>query len=117
MPQAQLVEDMETMILHENHRNQYVKIGTTLTARLRYEFIQFLRHHFEVFASSYDDMSGISPNVIYHKLSISHAYKPVLQKRRSYDAEWYEAMKTDVNKLLPSASSMRLPTRCGWPIL
>ncbi|KAI5345532.1 hypothetical protein L3X38_013409 [Prunus dulcis] len=36
-------------------------------------------------------MPGIAPEVISHKLSISPAYKPVRQKRRSYDAERYEA--------------------------
>ncbi|CAL2238121.1 unnamed protein product [Prunus armeniaca] len=44
-------------------------------------------------------MPGISPDVISHKLSISPVYKPVRQKRRSYDAEWYEAMRTEVDKL------------------
>ncbi|XP_016649719.1 PREDICTED: uncharacterized protein LOC107881130 [Prunus mume] len=53
----------------------------------------------EVFAWSYDDMPGISPDVISHKLSISTAHKPVRQKRRSYDAERYEAMRAKVDKL------------------
>ncbi|CAL8150709.1 unnamed protein product [Prunus armeniaca] len=44
-------------------------------------------------------MPGISPDVISHKLSISPVYKPVRQKRRSYDAERYKAMRTEVNKL------------------
>ncbi|BBG94714.1 Protein kinase superfamily protein [Prunus dulcis] len=44
-------------------------------------------------------MPGIAPEVISHKLTISPAYKPVRQKRRSYDAERYEAMRTEVDKL------------------
>ncbi|KAI5350813.1 hypothetical protein L3X38_003704 [Prunus dulcis] len=44
-------------------------------------------------------MPGIAPEVISHKLSISPAYKPVRQKRRSYDAKRYEAMRTEVDKL------------------
>ncbi|CAL2277642.1 unnamed protein product [Prunus armeniaca] len=44
-------------------------------------------------------MPSISPEVISHSLSISPAYKPVRQKRRSYDAERYEAMHTEVDKL------------------
>ncbi|XP_034198943.1 uncharacterized protein LOC117614289 [Prunus dulcis] len=44
-------------------------------------------------------MPGIAPEVISHKLSISPVYKPVRQKRRSYDAERYEAMRTEVDKL------------------
>ncbi|KAI5333918.1 hypothetical protein L3X38_024050 [Prunus dulcis] len=44
-------------------------------------------------------MPGIAPEVMGHKLSIFPAYKPVRQKRRSYDAERYEAMRTEVDKL------------------
>ncbi|CAL9009289.1 unnamed protein product [Prunus brigantina] len=44
-------------------------------------------------------MPGISPNVISHKLSINPSFKPVRQKRRSYDTERYEAMKAEVDKL------------------
>ncbi|CAL2277651.1 unnamed protein product [Prunus armeniaca] len=44
-------------------------------------------------------MPDISPEVIIHKLSISPAYKPMRQKCRSYDAERYEAMRTEVDKL------------------
>ncbi|CAL2239814.1 unnamed protein product [Prunus armeniaca] len=44
-------------------------------------------------------MLSISPDVISHKLSISPVYKPVRQKRRSYDAKRYEAMRTEVDKL------------------
>lgn len=77
MPNAQRVEDLETVVLHENHPKRCVKIDTTLTANLRSEFIQLLRHHSEVFAWSYDDMLGISHEVIHHKFSISRAYEHV----------------------------------------
>ncbi|KAM1470251.1 hypothetical protein ACFXTO_041323 [Malus domestica] len=44
-------------------------------------------------------MLGISPDIICHRLSIDPKTKPVRQKRRSYDAERYEAMKVKVEKL------------------
>ncbi|KAM1908622.1 hypothetical protein ACFX14_028108 [Malus domestica] len=44
-------------------------------------------------------MPGISPDIICHRLSIEPKTKPVRQKRRSYDAERYEAMKAEVEKL------------------
>ncbi|KAI5349842.1 hypothetical protein L3X38_002733 [Prunus dulcis] len=44
-------------------------------------------------------MPGIAPEIISHKLTISPAYKPVKQKRRSYDAERYDAMRPEVDKL------------------
>ncbi|CAL2232154.1 unnamed protein product [Prunus armeniaca] len=98
-PLAQLTEEMEKIMLNEEHPDRCVKIGTTLNPHLRMQFIDFLRHHAEVFTWSYDDMPGISPEVISHKLSISPAYKPIKQKCRSYDAERYEALHTEVDKL------------------
>ncbi|KAM2757034.1 hypothetical protein PS2_018826 [Malus domestica] len=44
-------------------------------------------------------MPGISPDIICHRLSINPKTKPVRQKRISYDAEWYEAMKAEVEKI------------------
>ncbi|CAL2247669.1 unnamed protein product [Prunus armeniaca] len=98
-PMAQPTEELETIILNEEFPDRWVKIGTNLDPDLRRQFVDFLRQHAEVFAWSYDDMPGISPDVISHKLSISPAHKPVRQKRRSYDAERYEAMRAKVDKL------------------
>ncbi|KAM2611831.1 hypothetical protein TB2_031882 [Malus domestica] len=44
-------------------------------------------------------MLGISSDIICHRLSIDPKIKPVRQKRRSYDAERYEAIKAEVEKL------------------
>ncbi|XP_034218821.1 uncharacterized protein LOC117630185 [Prunus dulcis] len=98
-PHTQPAEELETITLSDEQPDRQVRIGTRLTANLRTQFIDFLRHHSEVFAWSYEDMPGIAPDVISHKLTISSAYKPVRQKRRSYDAERYEAMRTEVEKL------------------
>ncbi|KAM1185751.1 hypothetical protein ACFX2G_015331 [Malus domestica] len=44
-------------------------------------------------------MPGISPDIICHRLSIDPKTKLVIQKRRSYGIERYEAMKVEVEKL------------------
>ncbi|CAL8083402.1 unnamed protein product [Prunus armeniaca] len=99
MPVVQPAEELETVVLNEDFPDRSVKIGTNLDPDLRRRFIDFLRQQAEVFAWSYDDMPGISPDVISHKLSIFTAHKPVRQKRCSYDAERYEAMRAEVDKL------------------
>ncbi|KAM2040086.1 hypothetical protein ACFX16_034064 [Malus domestica] len=76
-----------------------VKIGTTLVPPIRLALISFLQENTEVFAWSYEDMPGISLDIICHRLSIDPKTKPVRQKRRSYDAERYEAMKAEVKNL------------------
>ncbi|CAL8174205.1 unnamed protein product [Prunus armeniaca] len=79
-PVAQPSEELETVILNEEFPDRWVKIGTNLGPDLQRQFIDFFRQQAEVFAWSYDDMPGISPDVISHKLSISPAHKPVRQK-------------------------------------
>ncbi|XP_021833952.1 uncharacterized protein LOC110773737 [Prunus avium] len=75
-PVAQPAGDLETVALDERQPDRCVRIGTMLNTTLRAEFIQFLRQNSEVFAWSYNDMPGISPDIISHKLSISPAFKP-----------------------------------------
>ncbi|TQD91354.1 hypothetical protein C1H46_023033 [Malus baccata] len=76
-----------------------VKIGTTLSPPIWLALISFLQKNNEVFAWSYEDMPDISPDIICHCLSIDPKTKPVRHKRISYDAERYEAMKAEVEKL------------------
>ncbi|KAM1269147.1 hypothetical protein ACFX2H_001334 [Malus domestica] len=76
-----------------------LKIGTTLSPPIQLSLISFLQENTEVFAWSYEDMLDISPDIICHRLSIDPKTKLVIQKRRSYDAERYDAMKAEVEKL------------------
>ncbi|KAM1301132.1 hypothetical protein ACFX2H_012212 [Malus domestica] len=97
--QAQPVEELEKVSISKDYPDRMVKIGTTLSPPIRLTLISFLQKNTKVFAWSYKDMSGISPDIICHRLSIDPKTKPVRQKRRSYDAERYEAMKAEVEKL------------------
>ncbi|KAL5563407.1 hypothetical protein UlMin_033154 [Ulmus minor] len=45
-------------------------------------------------------MPGIDPSVIVHRLNIDPNFKPVKQKRRTFNAERYMAINTEVDKLL-----------------
>ncbi|KAM1254428.1 hypothetical protein ACFX13_029395 [Malus domestica] len=97
--QAQLSEELENVSISKDYPDRMVKIGTTLSPPIRLALISFLQENTKVFAWSYEDMLGISPDIICHCLSIDPKTKPVRQKRRSYDAERYEAMKAEVEKL------------------
>ncbi|CAL8168816.1 unnamed protein product [Prunus armeniaca] len=94
-----LRNDLELVTLDENIPDRQVRIGTSLSQELRSDLVPFLRLNSEVFAWSYNDMPGISPEIISHRLSINPAVRPVRQKRRAYDPERYEAMKAKVDKL------------------
>ena len=62
--------------------------------------MHFLKHNIEVFAWKQEDMGGINPAIITHKLNISPSFKPVKQKRRSFTPEKQKAINEEVNKLL-----------------
>jgi len=54
----------------------------------------------DVFAWSHEDMSGISPKVIQHRLNMDPEKKPVQQRRWVFAPEWNQAITNEVNKLL-----------------
>ncbi|KAM2230228.1 hypothetical protein ACFX1S_014657 [Malus domestica] len=97
--QAQPAEELENVSISKDYSDRMVKIGITLSPPIRLALISFLQENTKVFAWSYKDMPDISPDIICHRLSIDPKTKSVRQKRRSYDAERYEAMKAEVEKL------------------
>ncbi|XP_020422651.1 uncharacterized protein LOC109949950 [Prunus persica] len=93
------MEDLELVTLHDDIPDRQVRIGTSISPELRSDLVAFLRLNSEVFAWSYNDMPGISPDIISHRLSVNPAVRPVRQKRRAYDPERYEAMRAEVERL------------------
>ncbi|CAL2256617.1 unnamed protein product [Prunus armeniaca] len=94
------MRDLEKVQIDDNNLDWIVKIGAQLPPQIRDNLTNFLRENAEVFAWSYEDMLGIDPEIISHRLSIDLAFKPILQKRRAYDVEQYTAMKEEVDKLM-----------------
>ncbi|KAM2616680.1 hypothetical protein TB1_033165 [Malus domestica] len=70
--QAQPAEELEKVSISKDYPDRMVKIGTTLSPPIRLALISFLQENTEVFARSYEDMSGISPNIRCHRLSFDH---------------------------------------------
>ena len=70
-------EVLETVELVEGETARTTKIGMTLSLEMRTRLIQFLKENLDVFAWSHEDMPGISPKVIQHKLNVDPEKKPV----------------------------------------
>ncbi|KAE8701687.1 RNA-directed DNA polymerase (Reverse transcriptase), Ribonuclease H [Hibiscus syriacus] len=75
-----------------------VKIGTTLTIQIKQELINLLLEFKDIFAWSYQDMPGLSTDIVMHKLPISPKYKPVQQKLRRMRPEMLLQIKEEVIK-------------------
>ena len=94
------VEALETVALVEDGTTKTTRIGTTLSPEMRTRLIEFLKENLDVFAWNHEDMPGISPKIIQHKLKVDPERKPVQQKRRAFAPERDQAIAEEVTKLL-----------------
>ena len=94
------MEALETVELVEGEVTKTTKIGTKLSPEMRTRLIQFLKENRDAFAWSHEDMLGIAPEVIQHKLNVNPERKPVQQRRRVFAPEQVQAITDEVTKLL-----------------
>ncbi|XP_030923041.1 uncharacterized protein LOC115949919 [Quercus lobata] len=78
---AELVEELEEVILDDLRPEQTTRVGTLASWPVRQELTTFLRDNQDVFAWSYEDMPGIDPLIIFHKLNVSPSFSPIWQKK------------------------------------
>ena len=81
------VEALETVALVEDKPTKTTRIGTTLSPEMRTKLIEFLKENLDVFTWSHEDMPGISPKIIQHKLKVDLERKPIQQRRRAFAAK------------------------------
>ena len=67
-------ETIETVILEEG---KVLKIGTRIAEEVKQDLIELLREFKDVFAWSYQDMPGLSTDIVVHRLPIKEDCKPV----------------------------------------
>ena len=100
-------EELEPIQL-DDQPEHLVYIGSKLAKDVRHLLIHFLKQNIEVFAWKQEDMGGINPAVITHRLNISPSFKPVKQKRRSFTSERQKAINEEVNKLLQAKAILEV---------
>ena len=74
---AEPTEALENISLDEDDPGKSTKIGADLERKIKKDLIRFLRENIDVFAWSHEDMPGIDPSVITHRLNIYPSSKPV----------------------------------------
>ena len=92
-------EELEPVQL-DDQPDHLVYIGSKLAEDIKSPLIRFLKKNMKVFAWKQEDMGGIDPVVIAHRLNVSPSFKPVKQKRRSFTPERQKAINEEVDKLL-----------------
>ncbi|XP_025669918.1 uncharacterized protein [Arachis hypogaea] len=79
---------------------QCTYVGEALEGADRARLIHILRQNADLFAWTPDDMPGINPEVICHKLATDKTIRPVAQKKRTLGEEKKQAALEETQKLL-----------------
>ena len=71
---------METVELVDEEPTKTTMVRMTLSTEMRRRLVQVLNEKLDVFVWSHEDMSGISTELIQHKLNVDLEKKPVQQR-------------------------------------
>ena len=71
------VEELEEITLDDSRPKWTTRTGTLANPPIRQALASFLRMNQDVFAWSHEDMPGIDPSVIVHRLNVNPASSPV----------------------------------------
>ena len=74
---AEPIEVLEDIPLEEGNLEKFTRIGTSMKEKTKQDLVQFLIKSIDVFAWSHEDMPGIDPSVITHRLNVHPSSKPV----------------------------------------
>ena len=93
------MEKLEEITLDSSDPARTIKIGTLVNPKICQELITFLRGNRDVFAWSHEDMPGIDPFVMVHRLNVSPDFPSIRQKKRVFASERDQAIAEEVQKL------------------
>ena len=78
---AEPVEELEEVTFDELRPERMTRMGTLASSPIRQALAAFLKMNQDVFAWSHEDMFGIDPSVIVHRLNVNLASSPIRQKK------------------------------------
>ena len=96
---AELTEALEDVPLDEVDPEKSTRIGADLEGVIKKGLICFLRKNIDVFAWSHEDMPGIDPSVITHRLNVHPSSKPMRQKKMIFSLERDNTIREEVQEL------------------
>ena len=90
---------MEEAILDNAKLKRTTRIKTLASPLVCQVLVAFLRKNQDVFAWSHEDMPGIDPSIIVHKLNVPPSFSPIRQKKWVFAQERDKAIAEEVHKL------------------
>ena len=74
---AESVEELEEVTLDKSRPERTTRMGTLASQPIRQTLAVFLKTNQDVFAWSHEDMLGIDPSVIVHRLNVNPTSSPI----------------------------------------
>ena len=71
------VEKLEEVLVDDSKIDRTTEIGTLTNPAVRQALITFLRSNRDIFAWSHEDLPGIDPSVMVHRLNVSPSFPPI----------------------------------------
>ena len=81
------MEKLEEIPLDDSKLDRTTRIGTLASLTVRLALVTFLKENQDVFAWSHEDMPGIDPSIMVHRLNVLTSFPPVHQKKRVFAQE------------------------------
>jgi hypothetical protein len=75
-------------------------VNKNLDPTFKLELIKILKEYVDCFAWNYNEMPGLSRDLVEHKLPIKPGFKPYKQHRRNFNPNIYDQVKEEINQLL-----------------
>ena len=98
--QTMAIDEGQKLVEPIEKLDKTTNIGTKRDGRIKESLIKFLKDNIDVFAWTHEDMPGIDPSVISHKLNLDLSMHLIKQKRQVFAPERNQAISGEVEKLL-----------------
>ena len=71
------MEELEEVTLDDSRPERMTRVGTLASQTIRQALTTFLKENLDIFTWSHEDMPGIDPSVIVHRLNMSPSSSPI----------------------------------------
>ncbi|XP_070010861.1 uncharacterized protein [Nicotiana sylvestris] len=92
------LDETEVVNLGDTKNVKETRISAHLSPSEKKEYIEFLKEYEDIFALSYDDMTGLSTSIVAHKLPTDPTCPPVKQKLKKFKPDMSLKIKEEVTK-------------------
>jgi hypothetical protein len=92
-------------------------VNKTLETDPRDEMASLLKEYSDCFAWNYTEMSGLSREIVEHRLPIKSSFRPFKQKGRTFRLDFLPRIKEKIHRLLEANLIRPTDTQSGSPIL